>query len=571
MTSPSATGTSEGVVVPGGSGKPPAPQGLEAEVEIPDSDAWWLKRLYELLTQQRVYCQSMLDRFYGEAPLPYVSDIQRDAVKWFVGQSRTNFERLIVNSVLSRLRVKGIRATNGVGDEGDDEAWRIWKNSRGKIWAHEVIKLALAASRAYVIVGKDADGNLLVTAEDPRMVCAITDPENPYRVLAGMKVYFDYVDGTEKTFLYRPGRAPKVAVRKSGQPPVTETWFQPRAYEWIDASLVAPEFDENSYVVEDPTGGATWLAKTDDLPALCPIVPFVNEDGLSQFEPFLPLIDRINQQILQRMTIATIQAFKQRAFKGLPQKDPKTGKDIDYDSIFVADPGAIWNIPATAEIWESGQVDLQPILLAIRDDVKDLAAVSGTPLYSISPDVANGSAEGASLQREQMSFLVETRQDNFGISLEMVNELIFRTLGDADRSKPGSTEIIWAEADRPSISERASAIAQTTGVMPRYRQLTDIWGYSPSEANRALSELRADFILDQQYSQAATPQAPMAPQPPGRAGGQLGPQQQAAKAVAQAQPPRMIGSEGARAAIEANRKPLAPARSSAKKPPTSGK
>jgi hypothetical protein len=51
-----------------------------------------------------------------------------------------------------------------------------------------------------------------------------------------------------------------------------------------------------------------------------------------EFEPFIPLLDRINQQILQRMTIATIEAFKQRAFKGLPQKDPSTGADIDYDS-----------------------------------------------------------------------------------------------------------------------------------------------------------------------------------------------------------------------------------------------
>ena len=44
--------------------------------------------------------------------------------------------------------------------------------------------------------------------------------------------------------------------------------------------------------------------------------------------------------MLQRMTIATIQAFKQRAFKGLPKTDPDTGEEIDYDSIFTADPGA---------------------------------------------------------------------------------------------------------------------------------------------------------------------------------------------------------------------------------------
>jgi hypothetical protein len=150
-----------------------------------------------------------------------------------------------------------------------------------------------------------------------------------------------------------------------------------------------------------------WLQETGELEALCPVVVFENEDGLAEFEPHIPLLDRINQQILQRMTIATIQAFKQRAMKGLPKTDPKTGELINYDDVFTADPGAIWNIPASVEIWESGQVDLGPILLAIRDDVKDLAATSGTPLYSITPDAANGSAEGASLQRETLTFKVE--------------------------------------------------------------------------------------------------------------------------------------------------------------------
>jgi hypothetical protein len=252
---------------------------------------------------------------------------------------------------------------------------------------------------------------------------------------------------------------------------------------------------------------------------MCPVVPFVNEDGLSEFEPFIPLLDRINQQILQRMTIATVQAFRQRAFKGLPQTDPKTGDKIDYDSIFVADPGAIWNIPAAADIWESGQVDLQPILLAIRDDVRDLAATAGVALYHITPDAANGSAEGASLQREAQNFRVETRQDRFEESHKLVAELIFRTLGDDSRAVPGTIDIMWARHDLPSMAERASSIAQTTGVISRYQQCTEIWGMDPDEAERNLAELRQDFILDMQFAQAANPQPPQAPAPPGSGGG----------------------------------------------------
>jgi hypothetical protein len=514
------------------------------DVLTPDSPGWWLRRLYLQLLEQRAYCQQMMDRFAGDAPLPTIADNQKDAVRWFVSQSRTNFERLIVNSVLSRLRIKGIRTKQGPDDRGDADAMNTWRNSRGKLWSHDAHRMALAMSRSFVIVGKDKNGKLLVTAEDPRQVTAITDPENPYEVRAGLKVFYDHVEDVEKCYLYLPGSPPLVATRKGAQGTVvpSTSWFHERAFDWV-ASTTAPEFDSDEFQQIPGTGDAPWLQKHGTLGDICPIVPFINEDGLSEFEPFIPQIDRINQQILQRMTIATIQAFKQRAMKGLPQKDPSTGADIDYDSIFVADPGAIWNIPASVEIWESGQVDLQPILLAIRDDIRDLAATAGVALYHITPDAANGSAEGASLQREAQNFRVQTRQDRFEEAHKAVCELIFRTLGDDERAEPGTIDIMWAAHDQPSMAERASSIAQTTGVISRYQQCTEIWGMDPDEAERNLVELRQDFILDMQFAAAAAPAAPQAPAPPGGAGtpavggggpGANNPQNQAAAATGRA-------------------------------------
>jgi hypothetical protein len=492
--------------------------------------------------EQRAYCQRMMDRFAGDAPFPVITDNQKDAVRWFVSQSRTNFERLIVNSVLSRLRIKGIRTKEGNDDRGDADAMNTWRKSRGKLWSHDVHRMALAMSRGFVIVGKDKNGRLLVTAEDPRMVTAITDPENPYEVLAGLKVFYDHVEGVEKCYLYLPGQPPLVATRRGDQGAITPSasWFSERNYDWVAASTL-PEFSAEDFEQIPSVGEAPWLKANGTLTDVCPIVPFVNEDGLSEFEPFIPLLDRINQQILQRMTIATIEAFKQRAFKGLPQKDPKTGADIDYNSVFVADPGAIWNVPASVEIWESGQVDLQPILLAIRDDIRDLAATAGVALYHITPDAANGSAEGASLQREAQNFRVQTRQDRFEESHKAVCELIFRTLGDTGRAEPGTIDIMWAAHDQPSMAERASSIAQTTGVISRYQQCTEIWGMDPDEAERNLTELRQDFIMDTQFAAAAAPAPPQAPAPPGAGGtpavggggsGANNPQNQAAAATA---------------------------------------
>lgn len=488
---------------------------MAIDTSVLDSDGWWLQRLYNQLRQQRDEAQKLWDRYEGNAPLPTVNNNQAEAVRWFIGQSRTNLERLIVAAVLSRLRIRGIR-TGADSDEGGDAiAFAQWKKSKGKLWSREAHKFALAMRRGYVMVGKDAEGRLLVTAEDPRQVTAIVDPEDPTRVIAALKLFYDEANQQDVAYLFRlvDGRAVVRIARRDRRPgalPMTKS-FQATSFfwasEWVSDAGLEMESDEPE-----------WLQATDDSPAVLPIVVFENEDGLAEFEPFLPLLDRINQQILQRMTIATVQAFKQRAMKGLPKTDPKTGEEIDYDQIFTADPGAIWNIPASVEIWESGQVDLNPILMAIRDDIKDLSAVSGTPLYSITPDAANGSAEGASLQRETMTFKVESRQDRWELSHEAAIELIFRTLGDTARAERGKVEVMWAPADRPSMSERANAIAQTKGVVPRYVALTEIWGFDPATADRAMSMLQQDAQLDmaQQAAAAAAGQPDPTRPAPGR-------------------------------------------------------
>ena len=493
---------------------------MPIDTSVPYSDGWWLQRLHNQLRHQRVECQKLWDRYEGNAPLPTVNNNQAEAVRWFIGQSRTNWERLIVGAVLSRLRIRGIRTAKDNDEGGDVAGFKIWKKSRGKLWALDVHKYALAMRKGYVVVGTDKDGKLLVTAEDPRQMTAITDPEDPLKVIAALKLVYDdaHMEDVAKLFLLDDDgnfRLLTARRKRSTLTPLVGNQFHAQAFMW-DVTA------DGELDVTEPE----WLQATGEFDGRCPVVVFENEDCLAEFEPHIPLLDRINQQILQRMTIATIQAFKQRAMKGLPKSDPKTGETINYDQVFTADPGAIWNIPASVEIWESGQVDLGPILLAIRDDVRDLAATSGTPLYSITPDAANGSAEGASLQRETLTFKVEQRMDRWELEHELAAELIFRADGDVQRSTPGGIEIMWGPADRPSMSERANAIAQTSGVIPRYVQLTEVWGFDPATADRAMSMLKEDMAQDAAMAAAGVPVPRPQPMLPSQFNAQKAQQQQ---------------------------------------------
>jgi hypothetical protein len=490
---------------------------VSIDTSRPFTDGWVLEQLYRKLRKQQAHAEEMHQRFLGNPPMPELTLTQREAVEIFIKKARTNFERLIVKAVLDRLRIRGIRTAVDPDEGGDANAFMAWKRSRGKMWSKEAHKWALTTGLGFVAVGTDKRDKLLVTAEDPRQVAVITDPADPLRVEAAIKLIFDSTNNQDVAYLFRleEGDDGKERVRmriatrdRSSSSPVGGYLWDAQAFDW--RLLQQPTGDGIEVYDFEPS----WLQETDDRPAMIPIVPFENEDGMAEFEPHCELLDRITKQILDRMTIATIQAFKQRAIKGLPRTDPKTGDEIDYDNVFTAEPGAIWQLPATAEIWESGEVNLQGILLSIRDDIKDLAAVSGTPLYTVTPDVANGSAEGASLQREQLTFKVEDRQDRWELPHERVDELIFRTLAslggdDAEehqkRSEPGTVEVMWGPADRESKSERANAIAQTKGVMPIYLQLTEIWGLTPDQADRAMTLLQEDATKAAALAQASAP------------------------------------------------------------------
>jgi hypothetical protein len=241
-----------------------------------------------------------------------------------------------------------------------------------------------------------------------------------------------------------------------------------------------------------------------------PVVRFVNRAdmygrGQGEFEPHLSILDRINYTVLSRLEIATLQAFRQRAIKGVPTHDQE-GNEVNYDDIFNADPGAMWQLPDTGEIWESGQVDLNPLRQAIRDDVQDLAAVTRTPLFYLTPDSANGSAEGAALAREGLVFKTKDRIVQAGESWEQVMAIAFAFAGDTERASRRDMECLWAPPERFSLAERydAASKAQAAGV-PWRTVMTEVLQFSPQQVDRMSAERTTDALLAQPLPPAEAP------------------------------------------------------------------
>ncbi|MBQ1047871.1 phage portal protein [Micromonospora sp. C51] len=469
------------------------------------SPGWWMQRLMNQLAdrRRRNRLRLLYDFGRGEAPLPDGLEAARESFRIFLKQSRSNFAGLIVGAVTERMTPTGFRTAVDADETGDAEAAALWRRAGMDVRSSDVHKLMLTMGEAYVVVGDidEETGAPIITAEDPQSMVGEPDPTIPWRLQAALKVLHDDVDGVDRAYLYMPGRVFVAKRRNEHNAGALLMAFDPRTWEW-DTERGGPDGQVLPH-------------------SRMPVVRFTNEDEMGEFEPHLDLLSRINNVILHRMTISTLQAYRQRAIRGVPTvypKDhPKAGQQIDYSQVFSMDPAALWLLPASAEIWESGQVNLDGILNEAKDDIQQLAAVSRTPMHTFMPSGANQSAEGAMLQREGLVFKVEDRITRTSHPWAWVMSLAFQQLRQVDRADLAKLQVLWRSPQRLSLSERADAASKGQDIPWRTR-MADIWGYSPGDIDRMASERADEMLFEAQLAAqiAALQGSELAPQgPPG--------------------------------------------------------
>ena len=439
---------------------------MAIDVETVESPGWWMKKLWDKLEARRTHYQEMFDRYDGEAPLPDSLEDAPEAAQQFFKTSRTRFAEMIVKAVLYPLKIQAVYTGQTSGDLGDAEAFSLMKRSGMLYETQSCHRAALVTGRSYAIVsrytspttGKDYGPRF--TSEDPREVVTIQDPVVQSETLAGFKITHDELYERDYAYLYLAGRVYRASKEATGK---TDT---------------LPRFDPSSFDWDEEYGGENGQA-LPGMPDDVAVIPYRDEEGVGEFERHISLLDRIDHMVLQGMVIATYQAFKQRGIKvdpeDMPEHDPETGEEIDYDEIFSADPGALWRLPQSAEMWESGAVDLTPIWTGIDRDIQKLSAVTFTPLSMFSPEGQNQSAEGANLTREGRTFKIEDRQETFGASHEKALSLLMKLDGQDERADLGQLKITWRPAERHSLAAKGSAMSQTRGDLPFRTRAIDIW------------------------------------------------------------------------------------------------
>jgi hypothetical protein len=446
----------------------------------------WLERLTKRMDLRGDRLRRLRCYMDGDAPLPEGAEGCRDAYKAFQKKARTNFGELVVDAVVERMIPSGFTVN---GEANDNDVLRtIWKRNRLQIGIADVLRDMVGLSAGYLIVSEGPGRKALVSCERPEQVITEQAASRPDQVRAGLKVYRDEVDGFDVAFLH-----PKPGEVHTYYRPLRDALGQPRA-------LVRVQ------------GEWTFAGSAETGLDFIPIFPFVNRGGLGEFETHTDILDRINWNILQRLVITAMQAYRQRATKGdLPVND-ENGDEIDYAEMFKPGPGALWQLPEGVELWESQQTDISSILAANKDDITHLAAVTRTPMSTLIPDGANQSAEGASFAKEGLVFKAGDRVVRAAGALDLA-------MGAALAIETGQSSLVegvesqWLPVERQSLAERADAATKAQD-LPWRTRMTDIWQFSEDRVDQMETERAADALnaqLAQPAPQAAPAQAPMMP------------------------------------------------------------
>jgi hypothetical protein len=408
----------------------------------------------------------------GNAPVPNGSKNLKAAWESFQRRARTNFGALIVESVAERISCTGVVVGDAQAD--DERAREIWLRNRLDVVLGDAIRDALTAGIGYVAVGED-NGRAVITSEPPEVMIAATDPLRPWMARAALKVWRDL--DYEKDFAY---------VWADGQRQKFERPMYNPVYTGKRKRLNTGAFGS----WEPVDGVESYMGDV-------PVFVFENYESLGEFETHTDLLDRINGMLLDRLVTVAMQAFRQRAIKGPLAPTDSEGNNIDYAALFAPGPGALWNLPEGVDIWESQESaqSIQQMLAAVKDDVKDLAAVTRTPVAVLVPDSANQSAEGAAFAREGLVFKAKDRIARLRPS---VDALIERALLVENADFTGRVKTLWAPPEHVSLAEKydAAVKAQAAGVSWRTIML-DILGFTADDVDRMQAERASDQLTVQ--------------------------------------------------------------------------
>lgn len=463
--------------------------------------AEWLPVLAKRLDDCSPRVRLLRSYMNGNAPLPEAGKNTRESWKRFQEESRTNWGQLILEAVTDRIIVKGIMVNGDAQSEVAKQAQRIWRDNRMDHVFQEWLRDGLALRQSYLTCWAGDDRRAVITSDSRESMIVAADPLQPWRPRAALRAWRDIDRELDYAIVWSES-----------------AWQTFSRGARNDEKTMLTGLVQGKW---DPVVSGDGSAEPTATGTKPPVAVYNNPGGLGEYEPHLDLINRINNGILDRRSIQAMEAFRQRALKakegtsGLPQKD-ENGNDIDWAERLPYAPGALWDLPPGIDIWESQQTDIRPLLEASKDDIRQLSAVTRTPLPILMPDNTNTSAAGAIATEAGYITKCGTRLAEAKIGLEAILVKALEVEG-VEGLEELTVTVEFEPVERVSTSEKFQAAQAAKGAGLSVKSIQrDILGWGPDEirqdeTDRAMEDLRTMTLSNSVAPQQNRPQQSMPP------------------------------------------------------------
>lgn len=436
---------------------------MAVRAPIVRSPLWWVLRLHARIEARRPEIEMYDDYYNGDHRTPWLTPKARTEFARLLELSNSNYMGLVCDSTSERLKVEGFRVSPD-STESDKDVWRIWQANGMDSEFPEAIQAAVRRGRSYLLVApnpKDPKTPYMYV-EDALQVTVEYEPgTNRRQRAAALKVWKDDFTGLLNATLYLPDVLYKF---QSASPVKQDSWVLAKNIDWVPR------------VVE----GEKWPA-VNPL-GVVPIVELTNmtKDGRSEIHDVIPIQDRINKTLADRLMTQDYGAFPQKWAKGYPLEDndgnPTPQIEIGRDRLVSTEA-----VEAAFGQWNAAPLD--PYSAAKREDVKDIASRTRIPAQYMLGEITNVS--GDTLKAAESGLVSKSKQRIVVLS-DPLEEFVSlaRKLADLPFVDTTQMETIWRSPEYRTDAELVDALVKMSTLGVPREALWERWGASPQEIQR---------------------------------------------------------------------------------------
>jgi hypothetical protein len=440
----------------------------------------------------------LFERYYcGDPPLAAEPVRLTRKYRELLVMGVSNWLGLVVDVVDERLQVSSIgSSTNATRDE---TAWKWWQRNKMDGISQRVHTTALKYGVAYVSVWPGETPELPKIMGESPLVCHVRFDDDDNAVAA--------------IRIWKEACCPDIFVDLT----MADYQFHLVA----DMTTVTPIVRENYYGPMGTFGGldftgATWKFRVDVDPVTANpigVVPYARLRTMpdllggyrSEMEGLLPIADRINKTIFDRLLAQEFAAFPQRWVTGIDvPTDPDTNQPREP---FNAAVDRIWTSSSPdTKMGQFATADLQPYLNAVTSDVQALATQSRTPPHYLVAGMGQfPSGESVRATEYGLTRKCQARQQSYGDGWQQVLHLCALVAGDQTLADDEELNVVWKDVEARSEGELVDALLKMGSLNVPPQALWQRWGASPSEIEQwtALMQQQAAALAQQRDAKVA--------------------------------------------------------------------